>query len=172
MDISSILTKQVIDSLLHVAQRNMEREGFLTPVCFLRLTSGQRLVIDLSHVLSIQNHEQKRMALILLGKQIRDKGHDIAEVVMVLETWFVANKHRDTTTLAPSQHPNRQEAIVVVGRNAAHTRSSCVIQPFTRDGEQKLTWARIHEAVYNEPPAPGIQLVGLVDYLFVLTPAS
>jgi hypothetical protein len=68
--------------------------------------------------------------------------------------------------LPPSCHPQRQEAIVIVGRNAPASRYSLLVQPFGRDDEGKPVWRRLAVARYDVPMDEGYQPGGLLDYLF------
>ncbi len=67
----------------------------------------------------------------------------------------------------PSQHPERKDAIVIVGRDAARTRYALVIQPFRRVREHRPRFGEIEVAEYIVPTREtNTQAEGLIDSLF------
>jgi len=163
---NSILTKQSIETILATARRNLETDGGVCSVLFVQLASGQR---EARLVTLPATSEEKRTYFAALGRALRQEGKLIQEAVLVSEGWFVrTNEAPDAFKTPPSQHPLRQEAITVIGRNASGTRVSSVVQPFTRDGENKPIWCQPIFASYNEASDKGYQLCGLIDNLFPL----
>lgn len=66
----------------------------------------------------------------------------------------------------PRQHPQRQKAIVIVGRDASGERVSSVVQTFTRRGEDHPVWEELAMASYNPTPETGLLTASLLDRLF------
>ena len=71
--------------------------------------------------------------------------------------------------IPPSQHPQRKEAIAIMGRNRKRSRLTHVLQPFHRDEQNQPVFDEVAIAEYNVPAEQTPQAFGLVDYLF---PAS
>ncbi len=165
MENTSILDRPFVENILTTARHNLEMDGALVPMAFARL--GDHLVVPVGLPDLPNDGDPKRMLLIGLGAKLRAQGQEINEAIMLVETWFVDGlKHPNAAKTRPSQHPARQEAIVVVGRNAANTRHTTVIQPFMRDDDNQPVWLPIPVADYNMSGANSMQAVGLLDFLF------
>ncbi len=162
----SILTQTFVRGILASARENLRKDGFLVPVLFLRLRSGDRGMLPLLNLPA--THEEKGMYFAGLGLLIEQAGEQLAEAVMVSESWYVSQTDAQAfLDVSPSQHPNRKEAIVVVGRDATKTRQAHVIQPFTRDRQNRPVFLAIDVEEYPTAEEPSeTQAVGLLDYLF------
>jgi hypothetical protein len=153
-----------IDAMLGKAKTNLETDGFLTPVVFLYLKDGERIMCGVELP---RTSKEKRQCFFNLGRTFREEGRTIREAVFMSEGWYVdARKAKDILAVAPSQHPQRQEAIVVIGRNADKMQYTSVIQPFTRDDKNRPVWGELAMAEYNAPANTAYQPTGLIDYLF------
>lgn len=160
----SILEQAFIDSILSTARMNVERDEHLDPVLFLHL-GGQK--VEILPLVYPQSSQAKQAYFAQLGAHLYTAGKLIEEAVFLAETWIVlATKAPAAFAVQPSQHPSRQEAIVVVGRDAFNARQTFVVQPFTRAAKHKPVWESLAMASYNAPVTKGIRAVGLLDYLF------
>ncbi len=111
--------------------------------------------------------EQKRVYFAQLGAHYGRHGQLIRAAVLVVESWLVESEEPPSAfRMRPSRHPGRQEALVLIGRDAPDTRSTQVIQPFTRDPRNKPVWSKPITAIYDEPATPGNRTQGLLDELF------
>lgn len=165
MQTLTILAQPFVDAILGTAKRNVEADGFLTPVVFVQFANGERIVCPLKLP---NTPDEKRRYFINLGCEFRQAGRIIQEALALLEGWYVdARTAASTLQFAPSQHPQRQEALVVIGRNAEQTRSTSVIQPFGRGDQNRPVWEAPAMAEYNVPASGACQPAGLVDYLFI-----
>lgn len=162
----SILGKEFVDIVLGAAKVNLEKDGELVPALFLRLDSGEQLVVALGDFPATS--DEKRVYLSVVGMALSDTGRRINEAIFVCEAWYVSVKkeERADLKLPPSQHPKRQEAIVVMGRNRERTRLTHVLQPFQRDAQNRPVFDEVAMAAYNIPAEQTPQAFGLVDYLF------
>jgi hypothetical protein len=166
MNTASMLTKGIAESLLKVACENLERDGFLIPVLMLNINEKGRLM----HMLKAlpNTPEQKQAYFAKIGAHYGYLGQLIREAVLLMESWMVQVQQAPAALrLRPSQHPCRQEVLMLIGRDAANSRSTQVIQPFTRDTTNKLVWSKPLMAIYDEPVKQGHSVQGLLDDLFL-----
>jgi hypothetical protein len=161
----SILTKSFVTDMLETAQDNLSRDGYLVPVLMVKTTKGKGRIIELRDLMRAKNHQQKRLYIATIGKKLQEKD-GVKEALLFLEGWYVDPLEPGALQIPPSEHPARREAIVVIGRNAKYTRTTMVVQPFTRDKDNKPVWEAMPIARYNQPSALGSRPMGLLDYLF------
>lgn len=111
--------------------------------------------------------ETRARDLMLLGAQLREQGRGPKEAVLFSESWYVnAQQESAAMQMPPSEHPGRQEAIVVVGRSADNRRFTMVIQPFTWDKANHPIWLPIPLAQYDEEHTGTSRAYGILDCLF------
>lgn len=165
MNTVSMLTKGIAESLLKAALENVELDGFLVPVLFLDVTEQGRLIHTLKAMPNTP--EQRQTYFNHIGSHYWRLGQRIQEAVVLMESWFVLPQEAPgALRMQPSQHPCRKEAVVLIGRDAANTRSTQVIQPITRDASNKPVWNKPLMALYDEPVKQGYSTQGLLDDLF------
>jgi hypothetical protein len=161
----SILTAENVQQILKVAKENLMRDGAVQPVLFLHLTTGEHLVTPVE----LSGTTQDKIRYINhVGFSLWQSGKVVAEAIMLAEGWFVSAKESGLDlTVPPSQHPERREALVLIGRDADRTRITSVVQPFNRDENGKPVWQALEMTAFNTPPSRDMQMVGLLDYFFV-----
>jgi len=160
----SILEQSFMAALLKKARTNVEQDGQLAPMLFVEPLMGDLLILGLD---SSHPSEEKQAYFTQVGRYLRTQGTLIQAAVFLAETWFVmATEAPAALRIPPSQHPSRQEAIVLIGRNADNTRTSSVILPFRRDAQNKPVWPTLELGHYNAPVEKGVRPVGLLDFLF------
>jgi hypothetical protein len=165
----SILVKPEIDKLLHVAKECIEHEQALQQMLFLHVAGDQLLQMPLTLT---GDAEAKASQLLMMGRHLHERGLTPDEAVLLSESWFVEPwKVSAAMKFAPSKHPARQEAIVVVGRSADNRRYTQVIQPFTRDKTNRALWQPLLLAMYDEPRTPQDGPTGILDFFFEGIPA-
>ncbi len=161
----SILAQPFVETVLQAARVNLERDGALHPVLFLQLESSEQMVMLLKEF--PDTVEERQEYFTALGMALPHTGRRIDEAVFVSEAWYVGMEEgRTEFDVAPSQHPQRREAIVVMGRDAARTRLTHVLQPFHRGDQNQPIFDQRAMEEYNIPADQFPQAVGLVDYLF------
>jgi hypothetical protein len=166
----SLLTQQAVDPILETARRNLAYEGALYPMLFVQFKDSQSILLPLELP---DDPEAKRDYFAELGSLVRRNCRGGLGATLYLgEGWLVDGRSAvDAAKVAPgapwARHPCRQESIAVVGRNAQNTRHTFVVQPFGRDPQGKPVWQPIANAVYNQPPAQGVRMDGLLDWFFV-----
>lgn len=165
MHIQSLLSQKAGEAILRAACQNLETDGSLVSFLFFTLANGKRAEIPLRLPATT---EDKETLFVTLGMTLVSVGVTVSEAVMLSEGWIVnAQKAPAALKLPPSQHPSRQEAITIIGRNAEDTRSTCVVQPFSRSSAGKLIWEALLFALYDEPTTAGSKVKGLLDYFFI-----
>ena len=159
----SILTPEQVEEILEKARTNLERHGHLVSTLFLHLTSGEKVLTELSLPCI---HEEKQAYFTFLGKAIRYSGYEIREAILLSESWVVMAPQAEGLGVSPSQHPNRQEAITLVGRNAPNNRSIFAIQTFHRDHRNQPVFEALELEQFTGLPDSKYCATGLLDYLF------
>jgi hypothetical protein len=164
----SILNSENVQRILEIVKGNLRRDGGLKPVLFLHLLTGEHLLTPLE--LPGTTPEKIRY-LNRLGFALLEEGKRVEEAIMLSEGWFVSAKETKLDpTIPPSRHPQRREVIVLVGRNAARTRMTSLVQPFARDEHGEPIWQEIEMTAFNAPSSHESGMAGLLDYLFVEEP--
>jgi hypothetical protein len=157
MSNKSILTKEEFEALLTQIRQNMVDKN-LGPVLLMHTVDGQRLACNLTKLPGTP--EEKRQHLLAAGASLRQDGVMVKEAILICEAWFVKADKSSAVDTLPSEHPERQEAVVLVGRNAESTHSTCAIQPFTRNENGKPVWQEVTLHTDNEAGS------GLLDWFF------
>ncbi|MBC8335713.1 MAG: hypothetical protein ISR59_02380 [Anaerolineales bacterium] len=138
--------------------------GGLPTTLFVLLDNGDRVLIPLSIP---GTHEEKCAYFGLLGFSILDLGRQVQEAILVAESWYVGKPEIDAhLEVAPSQHPNRKEAISLVGRNSTGLQSVYAIQPFSRDAQNKPVFEPLELDQFDGSAPTEYYSTGLLDYLF------
>ena len=158
----SILDREFVETLLTIAQENLKSQGSLLPALFLDLESGERAMI--SPELPSTSEERKLM-FSALGLSIHLSGQRIREALFVSEVWFVTDEDAPLEG-PPAEHPNRREAISIMGRDAGNTRATYLLQPFTRNQQNQPVFGKKEFEGYNAPTDKSPQRLDLVDALF------
>lgn len=164
MTTKSILVQKIIDAQLRAAKQQLEHNGALQPLLYVHIAGDTALEMPLS----LPDTFEKRAGYFhAIGRQLHERGLQPSEAVLVSESWFVAVQEAPAAMdFAPSEHPSRQEAIVLIGRSADGSRFTQVVQPFTRDKHNRPVWQAIPMAAYDEPLPSGTGSAGLLDYFF------
>ena len=164
----SILGKEFVDVVMGAAQMNLAKDGELVPALFLQTQDDEQMVVVLENFPA--DGDEKRLYLASLGVALHSTGRRIDEAIFLSEVWYVEEeKEGEHLEARPSQHPQRREAIAVMGRDAQRSRLTHVLQPFHRDNQNQPVFDKVAVAEYNVPAEQTPQAFGLVDYLF---PAS
>ena len=159
----SLLSKEVVGEILDDARRIIATSGNLQPTLFVQLDNGERGIVPLSLP---ETHPEKRIYISLLGMSFLNTGHTIREAILVSEAWIVTQSEVQELGVAPSQHPNRKEAITLVGRDAHNSSLVFAIQPFQRDDHNQLVFEDMEIEHFSDTPNPQFCTTGLLDHLF------
>ena len=152
-------------SLLAFSSRSLAEKappGALQPRLYVHIAGDSTLEMPLCLP---DAPEEKARYFFALGRQLHGRGLQPCEAVAVPESWIVNIQQAPAAMNFPtSQHPARQEAIVLIGRNTEGNRYSQVVQPLTRDKAKQPVWQPLMIANDHEPWASGHGAVGLLDY--------
>jgi len=159
----SILTPEHVEDILARARRVLEHDGYLESLLFLNLLHGEKVVTKVSLPYS---HQEKQAYFTFLGKAIRYAGHKIGEAILLSESWVVLVPESNQLRVSPSHHPNRREAITLVGRNAINNRLIFAVQTFSRNDQDRLIFDPIKLNQVSGSLDPEYYAAGLLDYLF------
>lgn len=148
--------------LLTGARKNIEEAGSLHPMLLLEM-EAERFMIPIEMA---DDSREKYQMFHALGEKMRLKYGLIQNAAVITESWIVMAKEApDATKYMPSQHPCRQEAIVLIGRNADKTQSAIVIQTFTRNEHNAPVWSEPQVSI-SDSSTNGMVAEGLLDALF------
>lgn len=109
------------------AKQLLMMEGNVAPVVFGFLASGAIIVAEMS----FETYEEKQAKFSALKKLLKEKG--ATACVTVFEAWYLPKEkiRNNRDMVPPSEHPEREEAILVEGKIPG--RSYSVIIPFARN---------------------------------------
>jgi hypothetical protein len=159
---SNLLKEATLLDLLNKERSTLELNGAIQPMLYMELSIHKWIICPLEMP---DNSVEKYRMFQTIGNDVREQDGAIKNAVLCCETWIVMAKEApDATKYMPSQHPCRQEAIVLVGRNADKTRSALVIQTFTRDEHNAPVWSEPQVIISDSPQ--DLAAKGLLDALF------
>jgi hypothetical protein len=160
----SILSREEIDKILKVARDCMENGQCLKQLLLIQV-AGDRFLHMPIHLEG--DADAKSVQLFTIGASLHAQGLTPTAALLLSESWFVKPLEAPAAMeFAPSKHPARQEAIIIIGRSADNKRYSQVIQPFTRDEREKPVWQPLLLEDYDEPRTSHDGPTGILDYLF------
>ena len=161
---TSLLGQPLGETILATARQNLVQDGHLVPVLFVAVAQGKPLIVQLQLP---DTPDQKWAYLRQLGRRLLALPSPLREALLLSGNWYVDGRTAPgATTMPPSRPPSRQEAITLTGRNASGDRYTCVVQPLTRDGQQRPVWQEILLALYDQPVTPTAPPVNVLDALF------
>lgn len=132
----SLLNQSEVNLLLAGARQYKEANQQVMPVVLLADNRQRVRIVPLPDLAG--DADARREQLRALGKQYPET----AEALFIGESWFVAVKETaDALKVAPSQHPSRQEAVFLWGRNRANSKRVSVLQPFTHT-QEGIRWRK------------------------------
>ena len=159
----TILTEDFVKQILHDARDHLRKFGGLPTTIFALLDNGDHVLFPL---FIPETHEEKCAYFGLLGFSIQDSDRQVQEAILVAESWYVGKPEKDDLKVAPSEHPERKEAITLVGRDATESRSVFAIQPFSRDAQNKPVFEPLVLDQFDGSAPTEYYSTGLLDYLF------
>ena len=159
----SILSRDIVETILQGARENLATNGSLIATLFLKLDSGERTILPLSMP---ETPVEKQAYFTQLGFSVRDNGGDINEAILVSESWYIAPVDGKYPDQAPSEHPDRKEAITLAGRDALGLRYVFAIQPFHHDHQNGPVFNELELYDFDGNLDHKSYSTGLLDYLF------
>jgi hypothetical protein len=144
----SVLARSMVNNLLAEARQQKEYLQQVMPVILL-VDNGQLRVLKLPDLAADATARYAQFHAI--GTQFSG----CTEAVFVGESWIAAAG----STVAPSEHPGRQEAVIITGRNRDNTRGVFATQVFTTEND-RIIWQKPNITI-----KPGIA-EGIVDLIF------
>ena len=161
----SILSRAFTEVILQGARENLSSHGCLGTTLLIGLDNGERGVVPLSLP---GTFEEKQFYFSTLGISFLKSGRQIQEAILVSESWYVKAPENDYhPNTAPSQHPQRKEAITLVGRDIFAQHFVFAIQPFHRDQQNKPVFEPLELEHFEEQPNEEYYSTGLLDNLFL-----
>ncbi|MEZ4678234.1 MAG: hypothetical protein R2932_28870 [Caldilineaceae bacterium] len=157
----SLLTREHLQSILNIEKGFLSNGESCVPKVLVMLHSGETGIVTIPELGSDSN--EKRLMFNALGQKLRAEKGSIKEAVFIAESWMVNASAPDSNKYAPSEHPAREEAIVVVGRNEDKSYSLIAIQPFGRNKKDKPVW---REPIISISGEGGYSYEGILDDFF------
>ena len=164
----SLIDKDFIKSIVKTAKMNIEKDGELTPVFFIRMKNKKENVIT-PMLLDTNDSEVKARRVTAMGKVLKEKlNDDIEEAVMLSDAYMIIADKKGkmiNNTLPVRDNPTRTECIVIMGRNKDRSRMVIGTLPYRRKGKS-IFFIKEHKKLEFSGGKEKLQSVGLVDYLF------
>jgi hypothetical protein len=157
----SLLTRKYAQCILEIEKGFLIKGQSCVPKVLIMLHSGETGIIPIPQLGS--DSDKKRLLLNALGQKLRAERGSIKEAIFIAETWMLKASAPDSNKFAPSEHPAREEAIVIVGRNEDKSCSIIAIQPFSRNKKEKLIW---QEPIISLSGEGGYSYEGILDNFF------
>ena len=159
----TILSRDTVETILQGARENLSSHGSLVSTLFLKLDTGERTIVPLSMP---ETPVEKQAYFTLLGLSVRDQGCDIHEAILVSESWYVAPADDKYPDQAPSERPDRKEAVTLAGRDNLGLRYVFAIQPFHRDPQNVPVFDELELHDFDGNLDNKSYSTGLLDLLF------
>ena len=159
----SILSSDIVETILQGARENLTAHGSLAATLFLNLNDGQRAIIPLSMP---ETTEEKQMYFTMIGLSVRETGRTIHEAILISESWYVAPTDGKYPDAPPSEHPDRKEAITLAGRDSLGIHYVFAIQPFHRDKLGQPVFEELDLQNFGEDIDKKLYSTSLLDFLF------
>ena len=149
----SLLNQSEVNLLLAGARQYKEANQQVMPVVLLA-DSGQCVrIVPLPDLAG--DADARREQFRAIGQQYPETD----EALFIGESWFVAVKETaGALRVAPSQHPNRQEAVFLWGRNRANNKRVYIVQPFTHTREG-IRWHKLQVFKKTGPLPNAVDLI-------------
>jgi hypothetical protein len=157
----SLLTREYVQGILNIETGCLDKGISCVPKVLVKLHSGKSGILTIPEMGSDSN--RKRLIFYALGRKLRAEHGGIREAVFIVDSWIIDASTPGSTKFAPSQHPAREEAIVIVGRNEDKSCSLIAIQPFDRDKKEKPIW---QEPIISISGEGGYSYEGILDDFF------
>jgi len=159
----SILSRDIVETILQGARENLTAHGSLVATLFLKLNDGQRAIIPLDMP---ETPEEKQRYFTMLGLSVRETRRTINEAILISESWYVAPTDGKYPDAPPSEHPDRKEAITLAGRDSRGLNYVFAIQPFHRDDGEQPVFEELDLENFGEDIDKNLYSTGLLDFLF------
>lgn len=158
----SLLTREYAQSILQIEKEFLVKGQSCVPKMLIMLHSGKMGILSIPEMGS--DSSEKRLVFNMLGQKLRAEKGSIKEAILIAESWTVKASAPGFSKFAPSKHPAREEAIVIVGRNEDKSCSLTIIQPFGRDKKEKPIW---QEPIISVSGEGGYSHEGILDDFFI-----
>ena len=165
-NIETILTEENLRKFIAMEKRLLMQDGSLSPRLLVVNGSGERTMIGLADLPS--DSDVKAMMLRAIGLKLRTEHGGIREALFIAESWMTTSKAPGSGKIPPSQHPAREEIILIVGRNEDRSRTAFAIQPFSRDDNEQPIWKEPTITLSQEQGK--LTFDGILDELFIGAP--
>ncbi|KKR27902.1 MAG: hypothetical protein UT61_C0062G0002 [Candidatus Woesebacteria bacterium GW2011_GWA1_39_8] len=145
---------------LETAKINLEKDLYLVPIVVVNDMHGKGAMIVAQFPKNIDSIG-KTMGFRQIAKTLKKKGITPYEAVFIAEGWVAeVKKDENVFKYAPSEHPNRREAITITARNSDNSQNVLIMQFFEKaDGKIDFKELKVSGAKDRGE--------GLLDYLFL-----
>ena len=161
-NIGTLLSKESINTHIKFARDTFIEQGYLSVQFVIKFYSG--LIVPIVFEDYPSEPDKKAAAMRALCKKLRTQYGSIKEAIFFAEAWVAKNTSPDFAEIPPSQHPDREEAIVITGRDDDNSNSVLVVQRFSRNEANEPIWHTVE--VHQGQGEDGITFRGVLDYLF------
>ena len=159
----TFLHEECIKEFIKTAKEEFNPEGVCPPQLYVMFDSGEGIYTYLTNMPLDPDARYKRMCA--FGLKLRSEYGSIREALYIAETWTTNAKVPGFNKIRPSQHPAREETIVIIGRNHDKSCSAVAIQPFSRDKKGAPIWKTPTISISREQG--DLTFEGILDALFI-----
>jgi len=169
-EISNLLDKASIKSVIKTAKSQLKDGGELQPVIFLKLKKKKEFLLA-PILIDTQSQKEKANYLAKMGNAVEASTKDeITEALMITDAYMLKlgkRKKIKDEDLPIRDNPARTECIIVVGRNKSRSKVVAGTFPYTRI-DNRIIFQKEEATLEFSSKAKQKDLVtvGLVDYLF------
>jgi hypothetical protein len=143
----SILSKTYIQRLLIESYQNMCWHIEIEPRLVMQTKTGETSPLLLQIP---QDAKAKHMYMYAVGVTFAEVIGMPTAALLISDSWYVdASKAPQAMSIPPSQHPARQNAIIVAGRTADNLVHSMVVHPYTIE-QCRVVFDKTAHEVYEE----------------------
>lgn len=160
----SILTFQQISQFLEAAKNRAERSHHVETMLILNCRSSSRKTLP---ILLPSSAEKQAAYFTQLGSTLEQNMFGVEEAVLVVNPISVVPINSKYKTPSMDFRDSEGDAIVIVGRNAAKTQTTSLLQPFVYSQNEIPFWGKIDLDTDSWFPEEKEYCMELLDCLFV-----
>jgi hypothetical protein len=160
--LDSLLTREFVEDNIRFEKKSREEGRSSIAKMVVGFHSGEGIVVYLPDLPN--DGDKKRMILYRLGIRLRAENGCIREALFISEAWMTNSTNPGYDKITPSEHPAREEVIIIVGRNEEKTLSIMAIQPFSRDSEDAPVWKELRISISEDKSEQTYE--GILDDFF------
>ena len=126
----------MIKEILEGAKVNLERDKKLLPTLIVTDKNNDRLVIGLGNF----DSETKIKLMEKTGEHLKKLDFSLQKIVFISDTWVVIIKNTKEKNIIPSEHKDKQEAIMICYWDVLKNKKEINSQFYHRGENETIIW--------------------------------